>query len=199
MLGSITPLGERSRGANWVVTVVFYVLGSAIGGAALGAVLGSLGRPAVSGATEVSTTAPLVLLGAFATAGVLFDTHAFGLSLPTIRRQVRQSWLTTYRGWVYGFGFGVQLGLGVVTVVTSSAIYSAFFAAFLSGSAILGAAIGLIFGLLRAATIFAVARVRTFDGFDSLGPTLERLNPPIRYASLATQATVGLALLVLAV
>ena len=33
------------------------------------------------------------------------------------------SWLGRYRSWVYGLGFGVQLGAGVTTVVVSSAVY----------------------------------------------------------------------------
>ena len=45
MLGSITPLGERGRGSRWGVTVAAYLVGSAAGGAALGASLGTLGEP----------------------------------------------------------------------------------------------------------------------------------------------------------
>jgi len=45
MLGSITPLGERGRGSRWGVTVSAYLMGSAVGGAALGAMLGWIGSP----------------------------------------------------------------------------------------------------------------------------------------------------------
>src|SRR5436189_48466 len=52
MLGSITPLGERGRNSRWWVTMTAFVLGSAIGGAALGGGLGWLGsleRSAIGG------------------------------------------------------------------------------------------------------------------------------------------------------
>ena len=36
---------------------------------------------------------------------------------------MNEEWLTSYRGWVYGAGFGAQLGTGVVTIVTSPIVY----------------------------------------------------------------------------
>ena len=68
--------------------------------------------------------------------------------------------MVRYRSWVYGLGFGVQLGLGVVTIVTTSAIYAMLLAAALSGSAAAGALIGGVFGFVRAAVVFAVAGVK---------------------------------------
>ena len=38
-------------------------------------------------------------------------------TVPGPRRQVDERWLDRYRGWVYGVGYGSQLGLGIVTVV----------------------------------------------------------------------------------
>jgi hypothetical protein len=43
MLTSITPLGERSRGNRYAVTLTAYVLGCLLGGATTGAVLGLVG------------------------------------------------------------------------------------------------------------------------------------------------------------
>src|SRR4249919_1505358 len=73
-----------------------------------------------------------------------------GRAIPSWHRQVNEDWLTQYRGWVYGLGFGVQLGLGVVTIVTTAAVYLTWVAAFVSGSAAIGAAVGAAFGLARA-------------------------------------------------
>ena len=42
MLASITPLGERGRGASWRRTVTAYVVASIVGGAAMGALLGHI-------------------------------------------------------------------------------------------------------------------------------------------------------------
>ncbi len=155
MLGSITALGERGRGSRWTTTVVAYVIGSAVGGLAVGAMLGLVGA-----ALAPPPTVGLLLMAALIGAGVLLDLGPRGLTLPTIRRQVNEAWLHRYRPWVYGTGFGFQLGAGVVTVVVGSAVYAAFAASFLAGSLIRGAVIGAAFGVVRAATIVPARRIR---------------------------------------
>ena len=91
--------------------------------------------------------------------GLALDLHVGGLRVPTVHRQVNQDWLARYRGWVYGGGFGFQLGLGVVTIVTTSTIYVALVLGVLAGSLVSGLAIGATFGLVRALPILAVRRV----------------------------------------
>src|SRR6266498_4048122 len=124
----MTPLGERGRGSHWAITVAWYVAGSVAGGAGLGYGLGTVGsfvqcRLGLSARTAVGVLALVVALG------VVLDLGAFGVRLPTVRRQVNEEWLHRYRGWVYGLGFGVQLGVGFSTVVAISAVYGAFAAA----------------------------------------------------------------------
>jgi hypothetical protein len=101
-----------------------------------------------------------VALGLLAVIGVAFDLRLFGWQLPTVHRQVSREWLTKYRAWFYGLGFGLQLGIGVVTVVSTSSVYLSFIAAFLAGSARLGLLIGFIFGALRGVSILLGARSR---------------------------------------
>ena len=48
------------------------------------------------------------------------------------RRQVNEDWMARYRGWAYGAGFGLQLGLGVVTIVTTASERSVDATVFLS-------------------------------------------------------------------
>jgi len=43
MLTSITPLGERGRASRWAVTVTAYVIGSGVGGLAVGFLGGAVG------------------------------------------------------------------------------------------------------------------------------------------------------------
>lgn len=155
MLGSITALGERGRRSSWTTTVVAYVLGSAAGGLAVGAVLGLMGA-----ALAPPRTIGLWLIGGLIAAGAALDLGLRGLTLPTIRRQVNEAWLHRYRHWVYGTGFGFQLGAGLVTFVAGSAVYAAFAAAFLTGSISRGAAIGGTFGVVRAVTILPAGRIR---------------------------------------
>ena len=156
MLGSITPLGERGRNRRWGVTVTAYLAGSVIGGLLIDGALGALGR-LVTKVTGWSGASRLGLLAAVVAIGLLLDLRVAGLRLPTVHRQVNEDWMVRYRGWVYGLGFGLQLGTGVVTVVTTSAVYATLAAALLSGSAAAGALIGGVFGLIRAAAVFTVA------------------------------------------
>src|SRR4051794_33369808 len=110
MLASITPLGERARGSRFWLTAVFFVGASLVAGAALGALLGAVGSLVWAGAAGGLRVA--ILAGALV-AGLVLDLLG---RLPGPRRQVNEEWLREYRGWVYGAGFGGQLGVGVATI-----------------------------------------------------------------------------------
>ena len=150
MLSSITPLGERGRGRRWGTTVTWYVAGSVVGGGVLGGLLGLGGS-----ALPAPTATHAVVLAVLCVLGALLDARVGGARLPTLRRQVNEDWLDTYRGWVVGLGYGLQLGLGITTIVTTSTVYLTLVAALLSGSWIAGAAIGVVFGTVRALPLVA--------------------------------------------
>lgn len=161
--------------------------GSVAGGASLGALLGGVGSYAhdslgLSGRVAVGVLAVLVALG------VALDLGALGAKLPTVHRQVNEDWLHRYRGWVYGLGFGLQLGVGFSTVVGISAVYGAFAAAFLSGSLPAGLLIGAVFGLARAGTILPVAAVRRADQLVSVDARLRRWDRPARSLGIALES-----------
>jgi hypothetical protein len=195
MLGSITPLGERGRNSRWPVTMTAFVLGSAAGGVALGAALGSVGGVARTAFAWWTATASLVALGIVALIGAALDIQLIPVSLPTVRRQVNERWLQRYRGWVYGLGFGFQLGLGVVTIVATATVYAAFVAALLSGSTLRGAVIGGTFGLLRAATSFSVARVQRPEQLVRIDVLLHRFDGSSRRATVVLEAGLAVAAL----
>ena len=179
MLASITPLGERARGSRWGLTVAFYVTSAGLAGGLLWSVDDALGARAA------------VLAGALAL-GLALD---LGGRLPTLRRQVNEDWLREYRGWVYGAGFGGQLGVGVTTIVTTSLVYATLLAALLSASAVRGAAIGAAFGLARGATLLAGARVRQPEDLARLHRRVDRWRGRVRVATLAAQALLVAALI----
>jgi len=158
MLASIHPLGERSRNNQWLLTVSAYVVGSTIGGALIGALLGGLG--ALGGrVVSVQGRTAGVCIALLSAVAVAAELRIAGLRIPTIRRQVDENWLRRYRGWVYGVGFGFQLGLGVVTTVVTAAVYLALALAVLGGSVIGGLVIGLVFGLVRGLSVLVAAPV----------------------------------------
>jgi MFS family permease len=166
MLSSITPLGERGRGNRWGLTVTAYLLGSVVGGTLMGAALGAVG--AALHAIGLTTVALAAIAALLAIVALVFDLTAVlprvrGLRMPRYRRQVNEDWMSTYRGTVYGFGWGVQLGAGLVTIVTSALVYLVFALCALSASVGWGAVIGAVFGLTRGLAVFAVAKVDTPD------------------------------------
>jgi hypothetical protein len=189
MLGSITPLGERGRNRSWGVTVTSYVLGSIVGGAAIAGALGWSG--AALGVGGLPVTERLGILAVAVIVGLALDLRLAGLRLPTVHRQVNEDWMVRYRSWVYGLGFGLQLGLGVVTIVTTSAIYAMLLASTLSGSAAAGALTGGVFGLVRSAVVFTVAGVRRPEQLGRPDVVLRRWDGWTRRAAVGVSAAVS--------
>ena len=190
MLGSITPLGERSRGRRWGVTVSWYFAGLVFGGAGLGMLAGALGQllslVSLSRQSLALLTASVVILLGVA------DFEPAGRRLPGLTRQVNDEWMYIYRGWAYGFGFGLQLGFGLVTIASSAALYGLVLAAAASGSITVAIAAGSVFGLVRGLTALPSARIQTGDDLADRLSRLARLEHPSLYAAAATQLCIGL-------
>jgi hypothetical protein len=189
MLASITPLGERSRGFVWWHTAAAFAIGAIGAGAVFGAVLGALGSLVLD-----RPRAGLVL----AIVALTVAVDVVGLRPPSGRRQVNEDWLGRYRGWVYGIGFGGQLGVGVATVVTTAATYAAVALAFASGSAALGALIGGTYGLVRAASLLPGSGVTDTAALMRLHQRFLALRGPVRRITVAVEL-VALAAVVAAV
>ena len=166
MLTSISPVGEAGRGQRWTITVTVFTLASLAAGTLLGGALGLIGAR-IAASPLVGAWSPAiaaVVLAAIAVMGASVDAGRLSFTVPSWQRQVDERWLTSFRGWVYGAGFGAQLGAAVLTVVPTAATYVAFSAALLvagvSGQAVAGAAIGATFGLGRAIPVLATIRWR---------------------------------------
>ena len=175
MLTSITPLGERGRGNRYAVTLTAYVVGCLLGGATIGLLLGFVGG-------LLPGLPVLALAGIACLAALLADLCGW---LPLGRRQVDEDWLTRYRGWVYGLGFGYQLGLGIVTIVTSAATIAVLALMLLTQSWAGGLAIGIVFGGARAVPALLLGRADSHAELRSLAAGLERR------AAAAARVTVG--------
>jgi hypothetical protein len=167
--------------------VPWYVAGSVAGGAGLGLALGTIGKYAHD-PLGLSAGIPLTMLAVVIAVGLVLDLGILGGRVPTVRRQVNEEWLYRYRGWVYGLGFGVQLGVGFSTVVSVSAVYGTFVAALLSGSARTGLLIGATFGFLRAATILSVATVRRAPQLVAIDARLRRWDARARGLAIGLEA-----------
>jgi hypothetical protein len=192
MLSSITPLGERSRRQRFPLTAAFLVLGAAGAGAALGALLGAVG-----GRIPLDDDQRLLALAAAATAGLAADVLLRD-GVPTHLRQVDERWLHRYRGWVYGLGFGAQLGVAVATVVTASAVYLVLVGEGLAPSALAGAVVGTAFGGVRGTSVLLAARVDSPARLSSFHRRFAALERPAAAAALLLQGVVAVTALALA-
>jgi MFS family permease len=170
MLASITPLGERGRQSKWGFTISAFVIGATLAGAAVGALLGGAGALALGG--SVGWRARLAALSAALVVAVVLDLLPG--RVPGPRRQVNERWLDQFRGWVYGLGFGAQLGIGVSTIVTSAATYVTLLAAFLTGDPGRGALVVGCYGAVRGVTPLMSARVRRPDQLFAMHRRIER-------------------------
>ncbi len=197
MLGSISPVGEASRQQRWWLTATAYTVASITGGALIGLVLGSAGA-AVAAVVRLDLPVRLIALGAVAVAGALVDARAVPWGLPTWHRQVDERWLTTYRGWIYGAGFGFQLGTGIATIVTSAATYATLAAAFLSTSAQGGLVVGTAFGAVRSVPLLLAGRLRTPGALHRTTQRVEAAEPLVRRVAVVGQAMVAALALVAA-
>jgi MFS family permease len=196
MLSSIHPLGERARGNRWGRTAAFYVAGAVAGGAVVGTIAGSLGALLFRNLSDGWVVGLVMGLGLGA---ALID--GFHVRVPSPERQVNETWLARYRSWVYGAGFGFQLGTGVMTFIKTAAIYLLWALAALTGSILAGAAIGAWFGLVRGAALFTVRRVAAPAGLRDYFRRMARLKPVaerVAVTSALIAATVAPALAVAA-
>lgn len=198
MLTSISPLGEVARHNRWLHTATAYVVGSALAGAVVGLTLGAVGR-AIDDLGHPSSTATgwavvalclvaasLDVLGAPTVTRRLLASplHLQPIGLPSIHRQVNEDWLNRYRGWVYGAGFGLQLGVGVATIVTTSAVYLVLALEVVIANPVESMVIGAVFGVVRAAPLLSMSRVRSASELRQAHRRLISWSAPARGAAV---------------
>ena len=87
----------------WLFPILAYLVGSILGGATTGVAFGAVGELAF---IWIDADVGLLVLAGAAALGFAADLRLAGLRIPSIHRQVNEDWLTTYRGWIYGGGFG---------------------------------------------------------------------------------------------
>ncbi len=166
----IHPIGESSRGNRWLLTISAFTFGSVLAGGAT-----TLGFAAVGSLLPITPSTALLLT---AVVGVLAGSLDLSPFKPwTPRRQVNENWIGRYRGWVYGFAFGVQLGVGFTVFVMSWGYYAMLFGAFLSGSIWWGAGIGAVFGLGRGILLFLAGWIRTPQQLKQFHGRMQQIRP----------------------
>ncbi len=89
---------------------------------------------ALGAALPTTWLLPLGLCAALVT--LAGELGVFGFRIPIHRRQVNERWLDQFRPWVYGAGFGWQIGSGLATYVVTPAVYLMIVLAALSGRSV---------------------------------------------------------------
>ncbi|HEY6532008.1 MAG TPA: hypothetical protein VIY72_06875 [Acidimicrobiales bacterium] len=189
MLSTVTPLAEAGRGRRWSVTAAWFVVGAVVGGLTLGA--GMAGLAALVGVLDLSTS---VVLGITAVAALLCaasDLDLFGWHIPFHGRQVNERWLDQYRAWVYGGGFGWQIGVGLGTYITTAGLYLMILLAGLTGSPMLALALGAGFGLVRGLAILAGRHITSTDRLLAVHRRFAALRQPVRLTVVGVLLAVG--------
>jgi sulfite exporter TauE/SafE len=186
MLSSIHPLGERARHNKWVVTALAFTVGATVSGAAVGLALGGVGSALV----EMTPTTLLLATAAVALIAGILDF--VGPKAPGPARQVNETWIGSFRGWVYGGAFGLELGLGVFTYVVTWGVYAALASALLTTSPLAGAMVGATFGIGRSLSVLAAGYVDRPSRLVSFNRALAKAGPLVRTGASTAFATLGL-------
>ena len=151
MLATVTPLAERARGHHYRSTATWFVAGGLAGGATLGLAMAALAFGVHAAAP--SSTVAAAIAGVVAVLAAASDTRLGGFRLPFHSRQVNERWLDQFRPWVYGAGFGWQIGVGLATYIKTAALYLMIVLAGLTASPGTALAIGALFGLVRGMAV----------------------------------------------
>lgn len=199
MMATINPLGERARGNRWWRTAAAFTAGCVLGGWALGAIAGTAGSLAVMAAGAPARGPAVAVAVAAIIALVAGVVELAGWPVPTVRRQVDDAWLARYRGWVYGAGFGAQLGVGLATTVTTVGVYATTGMLVVLGTAghlVVAQVVGAAFGMARACPVLAGGALRDPDSLRrraarvAAGATASRLATGASLCALAVWAVV---------
>ena len=192
MLSSITPMTEQGRGYRFAGTATWFTLGGLVGGLTTGAV--AAGGAAVVHALDLSDTVRWGLAAAIAVATAAIDLGVTGINLPIFKRQVDDAWLRRYRAWVYGAGFGWQIGTGVATYIMTAGVFLTIALAVLTGSPTAAVAIGATFGLVRGSAVWIGRSASSPAALGEVHDRLDRLAPASRAAAAGSQIIAAIVL-----
>lgn len=190
MLSTITPLAEASRGHRFRSTAVWFLIGSIIGGATLGGLMALMAIGV--GALQLSSSSVLWIVGLVALVAAGSDGRVAGFHLPGHDRQVNERWLDRYRSWVYGAGFGWQIGVGLATYIMTAGLYLLILMGAAVGDPLIAVGLGTLFGLVRGLAVYLAADLTTRERLLRFHARFEALREPVRRAMIVIQALVAI-------
>jgi hypothetical protein len=189
MLSTITPMAEAGRGYSFRSTSVWFVVGSVAGGLTLGGLMAGLSL-AVAG-LEATSTLALWIIALAALIAAASDGRVAGFHLPGHDRQVNERWLDSYRPWVYGAGFGWQIGVGLATYIMTAGVYLLIVVGGLTANPLMAVSIGGLFGLVRGLAVYLAAGLDSAEKLLAFHARFESWREPVRQSMIVLQALVG--------
>ena len=197
MLSSITPMTEAGRGYRFRSTATWFLVGGIAGGATLG-LTGAAGAWGLH-ALGTDETTRLLLGGLLLVATAAIDLGLAGIELPIFKRQVNDAWLRRYRSWVYGAGFGWQIGVGLATYIMTAGVFATLGLAALTGEPLAAMVVGLVFGVARGSAVFLGRSATTPAALGRVHARLDARGPASQRAAAGGQVVGAGILLALAV
>lgn len=192
MLSSITPMTEAGRGNRFGRTAAWFLAGSVLGGLSIGLLAGLVALLIGLLPLTAVAVAGIGAVAAVLTAGIDFGVG--GAKLPIFKRQVNDAWLRNYRSWVYGAGFGWQIGFGVATYIMSGAVFLTIALAALTTSLPAALLIGATFGLVRGSAVYLGRSATSPARLGEVHERLDRLGPAARQAARWVQVLAAVVL-----
>jgi MFS family permease len=192
MLSTITPFGERGRGHRYGATCGWFVVGAALGGLALGGLAATLAFAVNAAGASTAVVGVLAMVATLV--AVVSDSGLAAARLPVHFRQVNERWLDAYRPWVYGAGFGFQIGCGLATYITTAAVYLTVVLAALTAKPLIALMVGILFGLVRGLAVGLTRNRRTPTALLGFHHRFALLQP---WADRAVMATLAMSAVVL--
>jgi hypothetical protein len=119
------------------------------------------------------------------------DSRIAGIQIPFHRRQVNEVWLDRFRPWVYGAGFGWQIGSGVATYIMTSALYVIAMLAVMTGNPWAALGVGVLFGTVRGLAVLLGRGITTPDRLASFHRRFAQLEPHSRRTVVVTELAVA--------
>lgn len=190
MVTTIAPAVFAGNRKKWTMAASIFVAGGALGGAATGIVLSSMGRIGfVTG--PMRRVAWLVLV--VAALGYAFHECGFWqLPAPSLRRQVPRGWRTRFPLPVVALLYSADLGSGILTQITTASLYVLCIALVALGEPIKGILLMSCYGMVRALTTMAFSA-----GCDTMDAAISRSRAMIPWRPLLRPLS-AIALLVVA-
>jgi hypothetical protein len=139
-------------------------------------------------AAGIGSTATAATATALAVLAIAGDVGA--VPTPRIPRQVNESWFGRYRPWVYGVGYGWQLGTGLTTYLMTTAVYLMLLLAALTAAPLVAVAVCAGFGALRGVTVLLGVRLSDPEAIRRLHRRLEFTEPASRALAIGAEGAV---------